>query len=79
MKLFSLVLSVLTFFVSLYFFVLKIPEVNTFDEVIYITLLIILMAICITGVIINWGLIKKQRSNRVILFVSSTLSSKKNL
>ncbi len=77
MKLFSLILSVLTFVVSLYFFILRIPYVDTFDEVIYVSLLIILMAICITGIIINWGLIKKQRKNRVIIFVSSTLSKKK--
>ncbi|KOS05389.1 hypothetical protein AM493_04585 [Flavobacterium akiainvivens] len=77
MKLFSLILSVLTFIVSLYFFVLKIPYVDTFDEIIYVSLLITLMAICVTGLIINWSLIKKQRNNRVILFVSSTLYSKK--
>jgi hypothetical protein len=77
MKLFSLVLSILTFAVSLYFFIMKIADVDTFDEIIYVSLLITLMAICITGIIINWSLVKKQRNSRVILFVSSTLSAKK--
>jgi hypothetical protein len=76
MKLFSLLLSVIVFFISLYFFVLKVPYVNTFDEVIYISLLGILMAICITGVIINWEFFTLRRKNRVVLFTSNGYSKK---
>lgn len=78
MKLFSLILSIITFVVSLYFFIIKVAEVDTFDEFIYVSLLCILMAICITGIIINWGLVTKQRNKRVILFVSNTLSKKRD-
>jgi membrane protein DedA with SNARE-associated domain len=77
MKLFSLILSVIMFFVALYFFVMKIPYVDSLDEVIYISLLITLMAICITGVIINWEFFRRRRKNRVVLFVSNNFSKRK--
>lgn len=59
MKLFSLILSVLVFFTSLYFFVLKIAYVDSMDDVIYVCLLLVLMAICVVGIIINWNFIKR--------------------
>jgi len=77
MKLFSLILSVIMFFVALYFFVMKIPYVDSLDEVIYISLLVTLMAICITGVIINWEFFGRRRKNRVVLFVSNNFSKRK--
>jgi hypothetical protein len=77
MKLFSLILSILVFFVSLYFFVLKISFVDSLNDIIYVSLLITLMAICIVGVIINWEFFEKRKKNKVILFVSNNFSSKK--
>lgn len=64
MKLFSLVLSVIVFFTSLYFFALKLPEVNTDNDIIYVALLVILMAICIVGILINWEFFTKRRNMR---------------
>lgn len=61
MKLFSLVLSVIVFFASIYFFTLKISEVNTENDVIYVALLVILMAICVVGVMINWEFFDRKR------------------
>ena len=64
MKLFSLLLSLIVFFASLYFFTLKIPEVNTDNDIIYIALLVILMAICVVGVLINWEFFTRKRNTR---------------
>lgn len=61
MKLFSLVLSIIVFFASIYFFTLKISEVNTENDVIYVALLVILMAICVVGVMINWEFFDRKR------------------
>ena len=76
MKLFSLLLSILVFFVSLYFFIDKVSEIYTFNDMIYISLLVVLMAICITGVIINWDFFSSKKKNKVILFVSNSFSNK---
>ena len=58
MKLFSFVLSVLIFFISIYFFILKIPEIYSFNDIIYIALLAILMMICIVGILVNAEVLK---------------------
>ncbi len=77
MKLFSLLLSIIVFFVSLYFLVGEITYgIYTFNEVIYILLLVILMVICVTGVIINWSVFSKKRRGSVYLFVSNNFSKK---
>ncbi len=77
MKLFSFILSVIVFFLSLYFFVIKIPHVDSLNDVIYISLLLILMAICILGVILNWEIFRKPGKNNMILFISNSFSKKK--
>lgn len=76
MKLFSLILSIVVFFVSLYFFFDKIPFVESFNDGIYISLLVLLMAICVTGVIINWDVFRRRRNGKVILFVTNNFSKK---
>ncbi|KGO87750.1 hypothetical protein Q765_04460 [Flavobacterium rivuli WB 3.3-2 = DSM 21788] len=76
MKLFSLILSVVVFFISLYFFVLKLSYINNLNDVIYISLLVTLMAICVTGVIINWEFFAKKRKAKLVLFVSNGFSKK---
>ncbi|WP_188619559.1 hypothetical protein [Flavobacterium suaedae] len=76
MKLFSLILSIVVFFVSLYFFFDKIPFVESFNDGIYISLLVLLMAICVTGVIINWEVFRKNKKGKVILFVTNNFSKR---
>ncbi len=77
MKLFSLLLSIGTFGVALYFFIIKITgSVTTFNDYIYVSLLITLMAICVTGVIINWEILR-SRKNKAMIFVSNSFSKKK--
>ncbi|NDI98781.1 hypothetical protein GWA97_06805 [Flavobacterium sp. LaA7.5] len=76
MKLFSLLLSISVFFVSLYFFLDEVSYIYTFNDVIYISLLVVLMIICITGIIINWDFFPKKKKNKMILFVSNNFSKK---
>lgn len=77
MKLFSLILSILVFFATLYFFLLKLGgTITTFDDYIYISLLVLLMVICITGVVINWSILLHRRK-RVVTFVSNSFSKRK--
>ena len=77
MKLFSLLLSVVVFFGTLYFFIIKLLKgVSSFDDYIYVTLLVLLMVICITGVIINWGILWAKRKGRVVTFVSNNYSKR---
>ncbi|MCO6148700.1 hypothetical protein [Flavobacterium sp. NRK1] len=78
MKLFSLILSILVFFTSLYFFILKITDIDSLNDVIYVSLLLVLMAICIVGVIINWEFFERRKKSRIILFVTNNYSKKKS-
>lgn len=76
MKLFSFILSVVVFFVALYYFIEELPQLQTFNDGIYITLLGILMAICITGIFINSDFLVRKRRSSIILFVSNSFSKK---
>ncbi len=78
MKLFSLILSILVFFTSLYFFILKIGDIDSLNDVIYVSLLLVLMAICIVGVIINWEFFERRKKSKIILFVTNNYSRKSN-
>ncbi len=76
MKLFSLILSVLVLIAALYFFLIKIGDVDSLNDIIYISLLVTLMAICVVGIIINWEFFKRRKQNKLILFVSNPYSKK---
>ncbi|PHK27465.1 hypothetical protein VF13_41545 [Nostoc linckia z16] len=76
MKIFSLVLSVTVFCISLYFFSVDVTNINGIDDGIYLALLCILMAICVVGIIINWDMLWSQRRKNVILFVNNPFSKK---
>jgi hypothetical protein len=77
MKLFSFVLSVAMFFISLYFFVLKILYIDTLNDVIYVSLLVVLMAICVVGVMVNWEIFEGKSQSRLVLFVANSFYRKK--
>jgi hypothetical protein len=78
MKLFSLILSVIVFFISLYFFIAELPYVDGLNDAIYISLLGILMTICVVGVIINWEFfkIRREKKNKVLFFATNGFSKK---
>ncbi|RDI14541.1 hypothetical protein DEU42_102238 [Flavobacterium sp. AG291] len=77
MKLFSLILSIIVFIVSLYFFVLKIDDIDSVNDIIYVSLLLVLMAICIVGVIINWEFFRQRKNKTFIFFVNNSFSKKR--
>lgn len=64
MKLFSLLLSVAVFFITLYFLVIQIPLTDTSNDIIYVLLLCLLMVICVVGVIINWEFFDRFKRRR---------------
>lgn len=76
MRLFSFTLSLVVFFISLYFFVIKITDVHTFNDGIYVSLLCTLMAICVVGVLVNAKTFRSGRNKRIILFISNLIYRK---
>lgn len=78
MKLFSLLLSVVGFFVALTFFMIKVSSVESLNDIIYISLLVTLMAICVVGVIINWEFFSKKKNNKSMILFASNSFSKRN-
>lgn len=77
MKLFSFILSVIVFFVALFFFMIKVSEVESVNDVIYVLLLITLKAVCVVGVIINWEIVNGKKKDNVVLFINNSYSKKK--
>ena len=77
MKLFSLLLSITVFFVALFFFLDKIPIIDSFNDMIYVSLLALLMAICIIGVIINREYFSKNKKEKINLFIVNSFSKTK--
>lgn len=79
MKLLSLVLSVVMFFVSLYWFIIKISSDRAFfmDDYIYVAILVVLIFICITGIMINSSYFTAKKRKSAVLFVSNTFSKRK--
>ncbi len=61
MKIVSLILSLLVFGASGYFFVNDFTNSTEINYLIYMSLLVILMLICVVGVLINLPYIIKQR------------------
>lgn len=62
MKIVSLLISLLVFGASGYFFVNDFTNSTEINYLIYMTLLVILMLICVIGIMINLPVIIKQRS-----------------
>lgn len=61
MKLFTLILSALVFFTSAYFFASDFTFSSEINHIIYMSMLMILMCICVIGMIINVSLIRIGR------------------
>lgn len=59
MKIFSLILSVVTAVAALSFLIADFPDMTTFSGIILFLLLVILMLICITGIVVNFPFITR--------------------
>ena len=78
MKILSLILSTIVFFVSGYFLIADFRPSLEMNYLIYMSLLVILMLICIVGVLINYPLFLQQRKN-VKTIIYNSYSSKRIL
>ena len=78
MKIVSLILSIVVFFGAGYFLVVDFRPSMEMNFLIYMSLLVILMLICIVGVLINYPLLMQQRKN-VKTIIYNSYSSKRIL
>ncbi|AWI25769.1 hypothetical protein [Flavobacterium pallidum] len=76
MKTLSLMMSVVVFVASGYFFVTDLRQTTELNYLIYMSLLVILMLICIVGVMINLPMILRQR-RKVRTLIYNSYSSKR--
>ncbi len=75
MKILSLILSIIVFFASGYFFITDMKVSTDTNYFIYMTLLVILMLICIIGILINISTILQYRK-RIKTFMYNSYSKK---
>jgi hypothetical protein len=78
MKIVSLILSIVVFFGAGYFLIIDFRPSLEMNFLIYISLLIILMLICIVGILINYPLLLQHRKN-VKTIIYNSYSSKRIL
>ncbi len=76
MKLLSLIMSSLVFMISAYFFVVDFRFSAEINHIIYMSMLMILMCICIIGMVINVSLIRIGRK-RVKTIIYNSYSNKR--
>ena len=81
MKTLSLLVSITVFTVSGYFFVSDFRYSGETNHLIYMSLLIVLMLICVIGILINMPLITKEKRRMKVLvynkFSQRTVKTKK--
>lgn len=53
MRVFNFIASIVAFLATLFYLILDFPNLDNFNGVIYLLLMIILLVICITGIIFN--------------------------
>lgn len=71
MRILSLILSLTVFAVAGYFFVVDFEATTELNYLIYMSLLVILMMICVVGVLINYPMIIRQsRKTRQLMYNS---------
>lgn len=76
MKLFTLILSASVFFISAYFFATDFTFSSEINHIIYMSMLMILMCICVIGMIINVSLIRIGRKKMGTLIYNNGFSQK---
>lgn len=78
MKIVSLILSIVVFFGAGFFLIADFRPSMEMNYLIYMSLLVILMMICIVGVLINYPTLLQQRKN-VKSIIYNSYSSKRVL
>lgn len=64
MKIFSFIISIIVFGVTLFYLITDFPSLHNINGFIYLFLMLILLLICITGILVNMPLVKKIRRRR---------------
>jgi membrane-bound acyltransferase YfiQ involved in biofilm formation len=77
MKTFALVISLIVFMVSAYFFLTDFSLSTDSNHLIYMSLLLVLMLVCIVGILINIPLIMQEKK-RVRLMVYNRFSRRQS-
>ena len=64
MRVFTLILSTIAFFSTTYYSIVAFPDMSTANGILYFSMLVILLLICITGMILSipMGNSKKNRA-----------------
>lgn len=78
MKIVSLFLSIFIFGIAAYFFAVDFRNSSELNYIIYMSLLLILMSICVVGVMINLPLLIRGK-RKMNLFLYNNFSKKKAL
>ena len=78
MKILSLILSIVVFFGAGFFLIADFRPSMEMNFLIYMSLLVILMLICIVGVLINYPVLVQQRKN-VKTIIYNSYSNKRIL
>lgn len=78
MKIVSLILSIVVFFGAGFFLIADFRPSLELNFLIYMSLLVILMLICVVGVLINYPLLMQQRKN-VKTIIYNSYSNKRIL
>lgn len=76
MKILSLILSIVVFFGAGFFLIADFRPSMEMNFLIYMSLLVILMLICVVGVLINYPILLQQRKN-VKTIIYNSYSSKR--
>jgi len=76
MKLFSLLLSIIVFFVTCFFLVNDFKYSIEMNHIIYMTLLVVLLFIAIVGILINFNYLLEQREKINNIFSENNFNRK---
>lgn len=65
MKVFSFISSVIAFGTTLFFLITDFPHLDTFNGIIYFSLMVILLLICVTGIVVNMPHAKPRKRYKI--------------
>lgn len=61
MRNFSFIFSTVAFFVTVYFLATDFPSLDSSEGIIYLSIIIVLLLICLTGIVINRPELPKRK------------------
>ena len=67
MKLFSIILSLITFLATSVFLIFYFPDLRSMNGILYFAMMLILLLVCVTGLIINLPTVHWRRRFKITL------------